>query len=192
MGRNREPVALIQAKGKSHHLTKEVVAERLSAEVPVVADRIAAPGFLSARQKKRFDELAEALVEMKILSDADCDVLGRYIVCQDDWEKYGRIVRKLTAAVEKLIRESVEMKAADSGTDDRICKLSNTLERYEKLRGDAFKKCQECAGVLGMTVTARGKITLPPGAGKSEPGSGGKKNKFSKFYDNKNEGGQAV
>ena len=56
----REPISLVIAKGKKH-LTKDEIKERQSSEVQPVEDGIAAPPFLTAKQKKEFEkQTAEA------------------------------------------------------------------------------------------------------------------------------------
>ncbi len=172
MGRNPEPVDLILAKERSHHLTKQDIENRREQEVPVVADGIKPPSFLrQKKQKQKFNEIANALKAMKIISNADCDVLGRYIICQEDWERYGKLVSKMTSRLERLITAEDEQQ----DNDDKINKLTDCIARYERFRTSAFQKCQECAGLLGMTITGRCRITLPKKEEKP------KENKFSRF-----------
>lgn len=178
MGRNKESVDLILAKGRSHHLTKQDIEDRKSQEVPVIADNIRPPGFLTTKkQRTKFSEIAKALTEMKIMGNADCDMLGRYIICQEDWERYGKLGRKISAGIEKLVAESLETGAGDEedAIEKKIKKATAHLSEYERLRSEAFKKCQECAQLLGMTITSRGKITIPKKEEKP------KDNKFDRF-----------
>lgn len=178
MGRPREPVKLIEAKGKSHHLTKEDKKEREQQEVPVVAENIRPPGFLTTRkQEEKFTEIANALQAMGIMSDADCDVLGRYICCQDDWLKYGKLVKGVTNKLEKLVKKSLAAvdEKEEAAIENRIEIYTAHLKDYENLRSKAFAKCQECAGLLGMTITSRGKIVMQKKDEKP------KENKFSQF-----------
>lgn len=162
MGRNKEPIKLIQAKGKTH-LTKSEIETREQCEVPVIAEDIKPPSFLSSTQKKKFCEIAEKLMKIGIMSDLDCDVLGRYIVAEKDFLYY-----------EKKVRESRKMIDNSDGYDEKGL-LLDTLMKYEKMKKTAFDECHVCASALGMTITARCKIIVPQT--KEEP----KKNKFGGF-----------
>ena len=49
----RQPIQLVMAKG-AKHLTKKEIEERVSSEVQPCTDGIAAPSYLTAKQKKQF------------------------------------------------------------------------------------------------------------------------------------------
>ena len=166
MGRNKEPVKLIQAKGKSHHLTKEKAAERESLEVHAGTDRIEPPKFLSAKEKKEFMRIAEELNRIGIMSNLDCDVLGRYVRSQSDWTAYGKLVAKTLKVLEKAV-----------GTMDEEAseKYTGYLSKYEGLRTKAFNQCQTCASSLGLTITSRCRIVVP------KKDDTPKENKFSEY-----------
>lgn len=51
MAGQRQPIALVQAKGKKH-LTKAEIEERQRTEVKAAADKVTAPQYLSQTQKK--------------------------------------------------------------------------------------------------------------------------------------------
>ena len=78
MARPREPVDLIAAKGRKHLTIAEYV-ERKNAEITAPADKVKPPDFLLKKEKEKFDELAKQLVDLKIMTNLDCDVLARYI-----------------------------------------------------------------------------------------------------------------
>ena len=78
MARPREPVDLIAAKGRKHLTIAEYV-ERKNAEIAAPADKVKPPDFLLKKEKEKFDELAKQLVDLKIMTNLDCDVLARYI-----------------------------------------------------------------------------------------------------------------
>ena len=94
MARPREPIRLIEAKGKKH-LTKAEVEERLASEPQPVTDGIAAPSFLTAGQKKRFDKIAGQLQKIKIMGETDVEVLARYIEAQMLYEDATKELRRL-------------------------------------------------------------------------------------------------
>ena len=161
MGRNKEPIKLIQAKGRKH-LPKSEIETRESEELPIIADDISPPSFLNRSQKAKFNKIAEKMIKLGIMSDLDCDVLGRYIKAEDDFLYY-----------EKKAEETRKKIDNSDGYDEE--ELLDMLMKYEKMKGTAFNQCHTCASALGMTITSRCKIIVPQA--KEEP----KKNKFGGF-----------
>lgn len=149
----REPLNLVIAKGKKH-LTKAEIEERRSSEVQPVTDGIAAPSFLTAKQKKEFDRIASQLQKLKIMSETDCDTLGRYIVAQD-----------LYAQAVKDLRAIRKLRPKDSG--DPILDLSNAvawsemLNKLDKRTDRYFKQATTAAAALGLTISSRCKLVVP-------------------------------
>ena len=166
MGRNKEPVSLILAKGKSHHVTHKIEESRRKSELPVIAENIRPPDFLNDSEKEKFNEIADILQQLDIMSDLDCDVLGRYIKSQSDWEIYSGFVDKAQSSLQQ---------AFDNGDYDVIQNYTSLLSKYEGLRAKAFSQCQTCASSLGLTITSRCKIVMPQ---KTESP---KENKFNEF-----------
>lgn len=167
MGRNKEPIKLLQAKGKSH-LTKAEIEKREKTEVPVITGNISPPAFLDKKQKEKFNDLAEKLQRLGIMSDLDCDVLARYIKAETDFIFY----EKLVAKTQKELLKSSGNSAEDMFLKDDIV---DRLMKYEKLKNTAFNQCHACASSLGLTITSRCKIVVPQA--RDEP----KKNKFERF-----------
>lgn len=166
MGRNKEPVSLILAKGKSHHITHKIEESRRKSELPVIAGNIRPPDFLNDSEKEKFNEIADILQQLDIMSDLDCDVLGRYVKSQSDWETYSNFVDEVQSL----------LKGAFSDRDyDMIANYTSLLSKYEGLRAKAFSQCQTCASSLGLTITSRCKIVMPQ---KTESQ---KENKFNEF-----------
>lgn len=165
MGRNKEPIQLLQAKNRKH-LTKSEISQRETTELPVIAENIRAPDFLNDAEKVKFYQIAAILQKLNIMSDLDCDVLGRYIKSQSDWETYSEFIDK----AQGLLQEAFD--------DDDYVNIENytsILSKYEGLRTKAFSQCQTCASSLGLTITSRCKIVLPPQ--EEVP----RENKFGKF-----------
>ncbi len=169
MGRNKEPIKLLQAKGKTH-LTKFEIEKREKGEVPIIADNISPPTFLDKKQKEKFNKIAEKLKVLGIMSDLDCDVLARYIKAETDFIFYEKLVVKTQKELLKNNRNTAEDMFLEDDTVDRLMK-------YEKLKNSAFNQCQTCASALGMTITSRCKIVIPQA--RDEP----KKNKFERFMN---------
>lgn len=163
MGRNKEPIKLLKAKGKTH-LTKAEIEEREEGEVPVIADDISPPDFLDKKQKEKFNKISLKLKELGIMSDLDCDVLARYIKAETDFIFYEKLVAKTQKELMKTSGITVE-------------DIVDRLMKYEKLKNTAFNQCHTCASALGMTITSRCKIVVPQA--RDEP----KKNKFERFIN---------
>ena len=136
-GRNKEPIALVQAKGKKH-LTKAEIERRKSEELDVPSDAIAAPPYLTKAQKKAFDEIAQTLIELEIMTNLDCDALASYIVARDGWVNAGKQLRKR------------EIRSNPKATNQ----WSLIESRYRK-------DMRQAAVDLGLTITSRGKIVAP-------------------------------
>lgn len=166
MARPRQPISLIKAKGRSHK-TKAEINEREESEVKGNNDDIKPPAFMRTKtEKQKFAYIAGELDRIGIMSNLDCDVLGRYIRAQRDWEKYSKLVDRMQTKLSKVI---------GGDDDDRIIMYSDLLMKYEGLRTKAFSQCQTCAASLGLTITSRCRLVLPKSDDKP------KVNKFSKF-----------
>ncbi|MFC0559675.1 phage terminase small subunit P27 family [Halalkalibacter alkalisediminis] len=153
-GRNKQPLSVIQGKGKSHHLTKEEIMKRQEQEEAVrgFTDNISSPSYLTATQKKEFDNLATELVRLEIFSNLDIDNLARYIDSRDQYIKLVKLIRKVKP------------------TDD--FKEYATMQRTKNL---LFNECRSAASDLGFTITSRLKLVIPD-KGEDKP-----KNKFDRF-----------
>lgn len=152
MGRNKQPVRLLLAKGRKH-LTKDEIKERENTELKAPSGNVVPPDFLTTKKEKlRFAELAAVLLELEIMSDLDCDVLGRYIKAQDDWTVYSRLVRQMQTKLRRAI-------TADD--KDLTSYYTDMLTKYEGLRAKAFTQAQTCASSIGLTITSRCKLVVP-------------------------------
>lgn len=164
----RQPIELVIAKGKKH-LTKNEIEERRRSEVRGLTNGIAAPSFLTAKQKRQFDVIAGQLLEIGIMSSTDNDALARYITAQGLYEQ----------AVKDLAKVQKEKPhEADSGK--LICWV-NLLETLDKRVDRYYKQAQNAASALGLTISSRCKLVVPKS---DEPPKG---NKFDRF-----EGGKAA
>lgn len=163
----RQPINLVIANNKKH-LTKAEIQERKSSEVQPVTDDIAAPSFLTAKQKKEFDRIAAQLQKLKIMGETDCDTLGRYIVAQD-----------LYAQAVKDLRAIRKLRPKDG--DDPVRALENAvawadmLNTLDKRTDRYFKQATTAAAALGLTISSRCKLVVPV---KDEVP---KRNKFAQF-----------
>lgn len=158
----RQPIELVLAKG-SKHLTKAEIAERKSSEVQGIPDGIAAPSFLTPKQKKQFDLIADQLVRLGIMGETDNDTLARYVTAQSLYEQ----------AVKDL--RGVQKDRPKGATPEELATWAMLLETLDKRVDRYYKQAQNAAAALGLTISSRCKLVVPKGA---EPP---KENKFAKF-----------
>lgn len=153
-GRNKQPLSVIQGKGKSHHLTKAEIEKRQEHENRMRgnSDKIEAPDYLLKKQKEEFEEIAAELIELGIMSNLDVDALARYIEAKTEHQRLGPIIRRLNP-VEEI---------------DTYTKLNRTRKQLSD-------ECRSYASDLGLTITSRLKLVIPK-TEEEQP-----KNKFSKF-----------
>ena len=164
----RQPIELVIAKGKKH-LTKNEIEERRRSEVRGLTNGIAAPSFLTAKQKRQFDVIAGQLLEIGIMSSTDNDAIARYITAQGLYEQ----------AVKDLAKVQKE-KPHEADAGKLICWV-NLLETLDKRVDRYYKQAQNAASALGLTISSRCKLVVPKS---DEPPKG---NKFDRF-----EGGKAA
>ena len=162
MARPREPIALIQAKGKKN-LTKAEIAERQASEVQPCTDNIVAPSYLTAAQRKRFDTLAGQLKKIKIMGETDCEALARYITAQALYEQTVKDLRTIHKQKPK------DMEPAG------LAVWAELLDKLDKRQDRYFKQAQTAARDLGLTISSRCKLQVPV---KEEAP---KQNKFAQF-----------
>lgn len=82
MAGQRQPIALVQAKGKKH-LTKAEIAERERTEVKAPSDRVTPPSYLTATQKKAFRKTVKELRAIDLISNLDVEALARLVIAQE-------------------------------------------------------------------------------------------------------------
>ena len=167
----RQPLQLIVAKG-AKHLTKKEIKERMDTEVQPCTDGIAAPSYLTASQKKQFNNIADQLQRLGIMGETDCDTLARYITAQSLYEQAVKDLRQVQKA---------KPKAADPRDYAEWAMLLNELDK----RVDRYyKQATSAASKLGLTISDRCKLVLPKAA------EAPKENKFAKFGDRKAAGNE--
>lgn len=135
MARPRQPTDLLVVKGKKH-LTKKEIEERRSKEVIAPADNVQPPSYLPSKLQKEFKRIAGELINIKIMSNLDCEALARFVVSEYNYQK----------VTKKLLK---------TGVDNE--KYIDLLLMQEKL----FKMCRQSASDLGLTISSRCKLVVP-------------------------------
>ena len=151
MARPRQPIDLIAAKGRKH-LTIAEYTERKEAEVEAPADNVKAPSFLLKKEREKFDELAKQLIDLKIMSNLDCDVLARYIRAETEYIKITKQLQKI-----RFVPDKKSMVTEDT-------QLVEQYARYNylsKIQNRLMKACNENARELGLRISSRCKLVIP-------------------------------
>lgn len=139
-GRNKQPLSVIQGKGRSNHITKEEMEKRKEHEEAMkgFTDNIQAPSYLTAAQKKEFEQLANELIRLDIFSNLDVDGLARYLDSRDQYIKLVKLLRK-------------------TNPNDNFKDYAQ-MQRSKNL---LFNECRSAANDLGLTITSRLKLVIP-------------------------------
>lgn len=134
-GRKKEPIELIQAKGRKH-LTKEEIKNRMLTQIVAPSDNIIPPDWLEEELKEIFIEYAIQLKEVGIISNLDVGALERYVVAEHEYRKYSA----------------------------QLLEMENINAKYIKireLRSVALKEARALASDLGLTPSSRCKLVAP-------------------------------
>ncbi len=151
MARPREPIDLVVAKGRKH-LTIEEYTERKQSEITAPADDVKAPSFLTKKEREKFEKLAKQLIELKIMSNLDCDVLARYIRAETEYIKVTKQLQKIKFLPDRksMVTEEEQL-AGQYAQYNYLSKIQNRL----------MKACNENARELGLTISSRCKLVIP-------------------------------
>ena len=170
MSGQRQPTSLVLAKGKKH-FTKDEVVERLAREVQPCTDDIAAPSYLTAKQKKTFYKIAQQLQKLNIMGETDTGALARYVTAQELYEEAVKDLRKLA----KDRPREVEKEDNPADYYKALQLYYAILESATKRQNRYFKQAQTAAAALGLTISSRCRLVAP--VVEEKP----KENKFSNF-----------
>jgi len=135
VARPRQPINLLQEKGKKH-LTKEEIEKRKNSEIEVNSDNVVAPSYLTKKQKQTFEWYVEELKKINIIANIDVEGLARYIVAEEQFKKIAKKIKNTNIL------------------DDDYDKLLLKLEKLNKI-------CRQGATDLGLTISSRCKLVIP-------------------------------
>lgn len=177
MAGQKQPIALVKAKGKKH-LTKAEIEERENSEIVAPDNRVEPPSFLSAKQKKVFKKLAEELIEIKLVANVDCEALARLVIAQEQFVEVTKIIRKTPLMVEIPVYETREN--PDTGEKENVqvgtrLIVNGEREKLMIIQDRCMKQCRQGASDFGMTVSSRCRLAVP------KPKEDVPTNKFAKY-----------
>lgn len=166
-GRPRKPLAT-----NKKHFTKAEREQRENEELTVPFTDVEPPDYLTAKQKRDFNEYAEKLVALGIFTELDVDVLAQFCIARELYIGYSKQVKKVLDKANAVHKWSVvEELAADTETQEDLIKLLEKIIRRQRgeditvlmnLQDKAHKQCLACAKELGLTITSRLKLAMPP------------------------------
>lgn len=145
MARPREPIDLIAAKGRKH-LTIQEYTERSQGEINAPSDAIKPPSFLSKKEREKFETISKQLIELKIMTNLDCDILARYIKAESEYIKITKQLQK------------VKFTASD---EEQLVEEYGKYNYLSKMQIRMMKACNENARELGLTISSRCKLVIP-------------------------------
>lgn len=139
MPRKKEPLKLLEAKGNSHMTKAEKNAREQGELKPLKPKQVRPPDWLPTDLRKEFNAYSRQLLVLDIFAKLDRDTLARYLVAH---QVYLRALNHVEAAIS----------GDDSG---EAVKWSTVQDKY-------FKQARNCANDLGLTVTSRCRLVVPP------------------------------
>lgn len=151
MAGQRQPIDLIVTKGNKH-IGKAEIEERRAKEVRAPTGDVTPPKYLPAKLRAEFNDIADKLIKINIMTELDVDLLSRYLMAKQTY---------IT-----LDKEYTKLLNADELDIPRMDKISNMLDK-------AFKQCQSGARDLGLTISSRCKLVVPQPEEKPESKFGG-------------------
>ena len=177
MAGQKQPIELVKAKGRKH-LTKAEIEERENSEVVAPDDHVEPPAFLTAKQKKVFQKLAEELAEIKLVANVDCEALARLVIAQEQFVEVTKMMKKTPLMVEVPVYEIREN--SDTGEKEHVqvgtrLIVNGEREKLMIIQDRCMKQCRQGASDFGMTVSSRCRLAVP------KPREDVPTNKFAKY-----------
>lgn len=159
MAGQRQPISLVQAKGKKH-LTKAEIAERERTEVKAPADKVTPPTYLTVSQKKAFRKIARQLREIDLVSNLDVEALGRLVVAQEKYREITAEIARQPLMVTMLLETGKEDEYGNPIMKEMEV-VNGQVERLARIQDRYFRQCRQGASDFGLTVSSRCRLVVP-------------------------------
>lgn len=159
MAGQRQPIALVQAKGKKH-LTKAEIEERQREEIKAPADRVTPPSYLTPTQKKAFRKTVKELRTIDLISNLDVEALARLIIAQEKYKEVTEEIARQPLMV--TVPVGTGKKDADGKeimTEQEV--VNGQVERLAIIQDRYFRQCRQGAADFGLTVSSRCRLVVP-------------------------------
>ena len=163
MGRNAQPIELIQGNGKSHHLTKDEIERRKAAQIKITNKLFKASDFVMKDQRAliEFKRLKKLYKDIEFIGALDEHIINQYCIS----------VSELDDLVEISSRIREDLKDSSGPETTRLLGMFTNLDVSIRLKRQEIIKF---ADRLYLNPVAR---TRNVPKTKEEP----KVNKFTKF-----------
>lgn len=174
MAGQRQPIALVEAKGKKH-LTKAEIEERKKTEIKAPSDRIEAPMYLTPMQKRKFTRTAKQLLALNLISNLDVDALARLIIAMEKYQEITEEIAKQPLMVSIMYNTGKKDAAGNPIYGEKEI-VNDNVERLAIIQDRYFRQCRQGSADFGLTVSSRCRLIVPKAQDETPP-----ENKFSKF-----------
>ena len=118
------------------HLTKAEIEARKNAEVTAPCDKVRPPSYLTPEQKKQFRKIAKELLEIKLISNLDCDALARLLIAQTQYIEITEQIRETPLMEDVPVYETREN--PDTGEKERVQVGTRQVVNGERLQRQTF------------------------------------------------------
>lgn len=147
MSGKRQPVEVIEAKGRKH-LTKAEADERRDSEVHLPpATEAKPPKWLPKELRAEYRKVGRQLIAAGLFTELDRDTLGMYFLSRSRWIE-----------ADELAAECIADGAVESA------------QKWTGVQGTYFKQARQCAEAMGLSVSSRCRLVIPQGMGESDEG----------------------
>ena len=144
----RQPTDVLEATGRKHLTNEEKTARRASEVSVPPATKARPPNWLESDDlRKEFRRLGKQLIEAGLYTDLDADNLGFYITARAQW----------TAAT-KHVADAL------SGGDSKATNF------WSRIQDRFFKQARSCAASMGLTLSDRCRLVIPPALQQEDAG----------------------
>jgi P27 family predicted phage terminase small subunit len=151
-GRKKQPLSVIQGKGRSNHITKQEMKEREQQEEAMkgYTDNIEPPNYLTKKQQDEFEKVAAELIRLNIFSNLDVDGLARYLDTRDEYIKVTKMLRTMKPGRKETV-----------GNGEKWTFTSDDYAKMSRVKNQLGRECRSAASELGLSITSRLKLVIP-------------------------------
>lgn len=144
----RQPTDVLEANGRKHLTNEEKTARRASEVSVPPATKARPPNWLESEDlRKEFRKLGKQLIEAGLYTDLDADNLGYYVTARANW-----------VSATKMVEAALAVKHVDAAND------------WSRIQDRFFKQARSCAASMGLTVSDRCRLVIPPAMQQEDAG----------------------
>lgn len=160
MAGQRQPIALVEQKGKKH-LTKAEIEKRKNSEVKAPSDNVKPPTYLEKKLKSKFKKIAKELLALDIISNLDCDALARLLIVEDDFLKITEQLKSINMMIETTELQEKEIDGEIKKVEVKIVQVNEEYNKLQIMRDRCWKQVRQGAADFGLTISSRCRLVVP-------------------------------